>query len=94
MNDFYKSPRISVQSSVVQFTVNSQQSTVSRGGGWCVPALLTVNSQQSTVNSQQSTVNSQQSTVNSQQLTVNSQQSTVNMMRSATGIDITCKSTV
>ena len=36
----------------------------------------------------------EQSTVNSQQSTVNSQQSTVNMMRSATGIDITCKSTV
>ncbi|MEG3978093.1 hypothetical protein QT970_26270, partial [Microcoleus sp. herbarium8] len=34
-----------------------QQSTVSRGGGWCVPALLTINSQQSTVNSQQSKVN-------------------------------------
>ncbi|MEG4864293.1 MULTISPECIES: hypothetical protein [unclassified Microcoleus] len=40
-------------------TVNSQQSTVSRGSGWCGPALLTVNSQQSTVNSQQSTVNSE-----------------------------------
>ncbi|MBE9097462.1 hypothetical protein [Tychonema sp. LEGE 07203] len=33
-----------------------QQSTVSRGGGWCGPALLIVNSQQSTVNSQQSTI--------------------------------------
>ncbi|MGB3268055.1 MAG: hypothetical protein WBA89_29400 [Microcoleus sp.] len=50
MNDFYQSPPISAQFSVVRFTVNSQQSTV--------------NSQQSTVNSQQSTVNSQQSTVN------------------------------
>ncbi|WP_255513031.1 MULTISPECIES: hypothetical protein [unclassified Tychonema] len=32
------------------------------GGGVPVPALLVVNSQQSTVNSQQSTVNRQQST--------------------------------
>ncbi|MBE9093438.1 hypothetical protein [Tychonema sp. LEGE 07203] len=48
MNDFYLSPPLSAQFSVVRFTVNSQQSTV--------------NSQQSTVNSQQSTVNSQQST--------------------------------
>ncbi|MEG3978595.1 hypothetical protein QT970_28860 [Microcoleus sp. herbarium8] len=52
MNDFYKSPPISVQFSVVRLTVNSQQSKV--------------NGQQSTVNSQRSTVNSQQSTVNSQ----------------------------
>ncbi|MGB3265345.1 MAG: hypothetical protein WBA89_15480 [Microcoleus sp.] len=36
--------------------LNNQQSTISRGGGWCGPALL--NNQQSTVNSQQSTVNS------------------------------------
>ena len=28
MNDFYKSPPISAQFSVVRFTVNSQQSTV------------------------------------------------------------------
>ncbi|MEG5001057.1 hypothetical protein QUB13_25690 [Microcoleus sp. B4-D4] len=27
-----------------QSTINSQQSTVRRGGGWCVRALLTVNS--------------------------------------------------
>ncbi|MEG3977204.1 hypothetical protein QT970_21655 [Microcoleus sp. herbarium8] len=56
MNIFYKSPPISVQFSVVRFTVNSQQ--------------LTINNQQSTVNSQQSTVNSQQSTINNQQSTV------------------------
>ncbi|MBE9096283.1 hypothetical protein [Tychonema sp. LEGE 07203] len=48
MKDFYKSPPISAQFSVVRFTVNSQQ--------------LTVISHQSTVNSQQSTANSQQST--------------------------------
>ncbi|MEG4997936.1 hypothetical protein [Microcoleus sp. B4-D4] len=49
MNNFYKSPPISVQFPVVRFTINSQQSTI--------------NSQQSTVNNQQSTINNQQSTV-------------------------------